>query len=57
MNADEIAIKIHDFVIAVHGDDITADLDRLSFQFLEEVKDFEFLSTTVEDVADLYKGG
>ncbi|KAD5508952.1 hypothetical protein E3N88_16655 [Mikania micrantha] len=56
-NVPEITIHVHDFVVAVHGEDIAATLEGLAFELLEEVEDFEFLAAAVEDVSDLDKGG
>lgn len=44
-------------MVPVHGDDIAARFSSLSFEFLEEVEDFEFLAAAVEDVANLDEGG
>ncbi|KAF5768156.1 hypothetical protein HanXRQr2_Chr14g0633091 [Helianthus annuus] len=44
-------------MIPIHGNNIPTIFNRLSFKFLQKVKDFKFFTTAVEDVSDLNQGG
>lgn len=56
-NEAEIALDVHDLVVAVHGDDGAAVPCRVALELLEEVEDLELVAAAVEDVADLDHGG
>uniref|UniRef100_A0A2N9J3Z9 Uncharacterized protein n=1 Tax=Fagus sylvatica TaxID=28930 RepID=A0A2N9J3Z9_FAGSY len=56
VDVSEIALHVHDLVVAVHGDDFTAGFIRLSLS-LEEVENLNLIAASIEHVAHLNHSG